>query len=143
MRIQPSSLTLEKLKSYLPEPGLFDQVPMDDPHLKPTFFEDAVRNGAELYHLVEKDTGKIILITCFQWDDQRDEFELLATQSYDSKFSVTKDALPVAEQTAMIQGAKSMRIATLRPGLIKLCVESGYRIAEVILRKDLTPKNND
>ena len=139
MRIERSKLRLEKIEPNLPPPGLFDRVPMADPNLPETFFEDAVKGGDQLFYLVNTETGQKLVLTCFRFDEVRHEIELLATQSLVQGYRFTVDCLPIAEEKARELGAKSLRIATLRPGLIGLCEKQGYRIAEVILRKDLTP----
>lgn len=137
MKLTTSRLRLEQIEGILPESGLFDRVPMDDPHLSPTFFSDALKNGARLYHLKD-DEGNLLALTCFLWDAQRQEVELLATQSLDNRFQFTQAALPLVEQVAKTMGAKSLRICTLRKGLIALCADKcGFRIAEVTLRKNL------
>lgn len=137
MKRVTSKLTLERIAAYLPEGELFDRVPMDEPYLCESFFKDAVARGAELYHLLDENKTPLAL-TCFLWDEARQEVELLATQSLVKDFAFTEEALPLAEEIARSMGAKSMRLCTLRTGLIKIATgKSGYRIAEVTLRKNL------
>lgn len=134
MRKVTSRLTLEKL-DHLPETGLFDRVPMDDPNLTESFFQDAVRDGAVLYHLLD-DARTALALVCFLWDDKRHEVELLAAQSLTSDYVLSQEALPLLENMAREMGARSLRVSTLRKPIIGFLQHAGYRIAEVTLRKD-------
>ncbi len=65
------------------------------------------------------------------------EFVILAAYSGDARVSVTAHCLPEIEATARAIGCATIRFHTMRPGLIARARAAGFRVSEVIARKDI------
>lgn len=122
-------------KRFEPEIALtaFDKIPIDDISLDKNFYQSEIEDGAKLYDLIDA-SGKHVYTLCKK---EGKEFVIIAAISEDGIFDAVKEGLEVLENEAKNLGCVTVRFSTMRNGLVKKAKDNGYRIAEVILRKDL------
>jgi hypothetical protein len=86
-------------------------------------FEDGQPIGFTVYHICECDAGPEMLSICTYARGRGD---------------VTIDAMPLLEGVARQKGCKTIRLHTMRPGLVeKLKTHCDWFVSEIVLRKEL------
>jgi len=86
-------------------------------------FEDGERVGFTVYTITENEDGK----------------EFLSIASYaKGKGNVTIEAMPILEGIAKAKGCKTIRLHTMRTGLVKKLTENlNWYVSEIVMRKEL------
>lgn len=135
------------LARYILRPGVLDsqaaewisKVPFDSPA------ESADRIKRDL------DAGKSVLLNCFAADGRRvgvtvyriedhdlgRELVSIASFGSDGGADLTREVLPMVEAVARSKGCVSVRLHTMRAGLIRKLLKDDYFVSEVVLRKRL------
>lgn len=113
------------------------QLPHDSPGLARRFLHEAVTSGtAELFHITR--AGKVVGMVVAEVDHGFNPPELLVRAGYSSDHTpITPEIFGLLEQIARERGCGTLRFHTMRGGLIARAEAAGWRVSEIILRKNV------
>lgn len=112
-------------------------IPGDDPLFNLDSLKSRTESGLLTHHAVMQD-GKRIGFVLTAIESGSNAKELVIVASYIQPGANASDDLSACEAIARAENCDSIRIHTVRPGLVrKLTQNHGFRLSEVILRKTL------
>ena len=129
--LQEGYLDAEKAKD------LKRNIPADSPAEKMEDIEAGIQSGKfELLDIYER--REYIGFTVFVIVDFEGGKELLSIATYAKGHSdVTIGAMPLLEDFAKARGCQTIRLHTMRTGLVRKLSEADWFVSEIILRKEL------
>lgn len=132
---------------YLLRPGVIDRarlqslgrsIPNDDPLKDKDYLEKGVESG-EFRALEIVEDGQPVGVTIFKMIDRPGGKECLSVATHaDGETDTTKHAMPILEEFAKSEGCKSIRLHTVRTGLVEKLTASGWYVSEIVMRKELS-----
>jgi hypothetical protein len=141
---KPSKLAL--LGSYVLREAQWDgqaeewsrRLPHDWPGTHAGTLCERVESGrAKIVQLLS--AGERIGFVVYEIDEnfEHPEMILVAAYSSEGRVDVTEMCLPELAELAAREGCATIRFHTMRPGLIAKAQRAGYRVSEVIMRRDV------
>lgn len=136
------------LSGFVLRPALWDSqaeawarlLPHDSPEDYGRHFADMVKSGAaRAYEVVKESDGRRVCIVVARVDRSYSSGEFVIEGAFcpENRGDLTAEFLPELEAKARDLNCATVRFHTMRPGLVAKAVQSGFRICEVICRKDV------
>ena len=112
-------------------------IPADSPVETTRLIESQIRNGeAWLYDVFED--GEPIGFTVYTFVEG-DGKELLSIASYaKGRGDVTAEVMPLLEGIAKSNNCKSIRLHTMRTGLVQKLIKADWFVSEIVMRKEIS-----
>lgn len=110
------------------------ECPIDRYDIDEKYYEDALKDGA-FTGVIRNEKNEILIILLCQIEYK--EFVIIAAKSRTADGRLTKECLPLIEKFAAENNCTSVRFGTMRAGLIEVSKNCGYRIGEIIMRKEI------
>lgn len=113
-------------------------IPHDWPGDHAEELREMVVSGAAEMVEVHTAAGHVGFVV-YQVDDSFPQPELIVVSAYgaDTEHDLTSEVLPQLEKIARSAGCASIRFHTMRAGLIRKAMAEGWRVSEVLMRKDV------
>ena len=118
-----------------PDLGVFDKCPMDAPEFDRDTWQHWINKGSIVLDVLEDglSIGKMLV-----FPDDVEVMLVAGVSTVPGRSSLYHIGMDALEKWALENGFKSICTSSIRPGLIKNAENRGFRIAEIILRKDLS-----
>lgn len=116
------------------------KLPHDSPEDYGDHFSRLIKTGkARAFEVIEHDNPKRVAILIASEDRVYPSGELAIRGAYCAvnRGDLTAEFLPQIEALARVLNCATVRFHTMRPGLIKKAMQRGFRVCEVIVRKDV------
>lgn len=141
MRVTPTLHRARLLHSTLPweevDSHFEERIPFDSPTESGDYLRRLVDAGQATRHrLVAGGKTSGIVVTRVETGSLGRELVCLAAYS-DARPALSADLAEAIELLARAEHCSSIRFHTVRPGLVKVSCELGYRVSEIVLRKDI------
>lgn len=132
--------------AYVLRPGFLDaeqrkQLHRLIPHDSPAETMHVVERGLQRGEFEQMDIfqdGRRVGFTVFVENEEDAGKEMLSICTYADGENVTGLAMPLLEDVARSRGSKTMRLHTMRTGLVEKLRRSGWFVSEIVMRKELT-----
>lgn len=114
------------------------RIPHDNPtECMATLVEDVKAGEYEVLQMLHngKQVGHIIYKV--EQGDHGSEFLIVAATATDPTAQLTENILPLIEDLARRMNCRTMRLHTMRLGLVAKAMEQGWHTSEIVLRKEL------
>jgi len=136
------------LSAFVLRPALWDReaeawarlLPHDSPEDYGDLFSRLVKTGeAFAFELVKTDENRRVGIVVARVDKsyKTGELHIKGAFSVENYGDLTAEFLPELEAKARELGCATIRFHTMRPGLVSKAMRAGFRVCEVICRKDV------
>lgn len=113
-------------------------LPHDWPGSHAGVLAEAVKSGrASMLNITHNGKRVGFIVYRIDRDFTLPEFEIIAAYSGEGRIDVTASCLDQLADLAAREGCASIRFHTMRPGLIAKAEAAGYRVSEVIMRRDV------
>jgi hypothetical protein len=129
--MRPGFLDAERCKQ------LHQSIPCDSPVETMDYVEKRVMSGDYTIASVFED-GTPVGWTVYGIENHEQGREMLSVASYgQGKGNLTRAIIPKLEGVARGEGCKTIRLHTIRPGLVEQLLKQGWFVSEIVMRKEL------
>lgn len=136
------------VSAFVLRPAIWDRqaeawarlLPHDSPEDYGALFSQMIKTGAaRAFELVKNSDGRRVAIVVARVDRSYKSGELVIEGAFapQNRGDLTAEFLPELEAKARDLGCATVRFHTMRAGLVAKAMQAGFRVCEVICRKDV------
>lgn len=118
------------------EKDLIRNLPIDNPSGSTDYILDGLESG-EFSKLDVFEDGKKVGLVVYQIEEDKNGKELLIIAAAGTGTDLSRNIIPLLEVFALSRECTSLRLHTMRTGLVKKLSELDWFVSEIVLRKEL------